>query len=368
VIEAGRNPRFLGILSRYLVGEFLRILGLCVAAFLVIYVIVDFFDRFDDFIKHGAAVGSIVRYFLFKIPLIVTQVLPVAVLASLLFSLGLHGRNNETTAMKACGFGTWEIAAPLLGICLVLSFVALFWNETVVPHFSRRARTINTVEIKKKQIPALLGDREIWTHGEDGFYNIESFDARRRTLVGLSVYRIGKAFELASVVRIPRATWDGRQWVHPGGTEERFLPSGELETRVLPPGVLELREKPSELVAAQREAEELSYFELRQLIEGLRRKGLDPTEYEVDLQLKLSVPFIVSVMGLIAVPVGLRQSGRSASLAASIGRGLVIGFSFWFVLALAVSLGRSGAIPPAAAAWTANVIFGAIGLFLLLGV
>jgi lipopolysaccharide export LptBFGC system permease protein LptF len=52
------------ILSRYLVSEFLRIVALCLVAFIVVYLIADFSDRIDDFLKHQAPVGAIVRYFL----------------------------------------------------------------------------------------------------------------------------------------------------------------------------------------------------------------------------------------------------------------------------------------------------------------
>ncbi|MGH7820636.1 MAG: LPS export ABC transporter permease LptG [Candidatus Binatia bacterium] len=364
----GHNPRFFGILSRYLVVEFLRVAVLCLLAFVVVYLVVDFFDRFDDFLKHGASVGSMVRYFLFKIPLIFTQVLPVAVLASMLLALGTLSRNNEVTAMRACGVSEFQVATPLLLVCVGLSLLTLLWNEAVVPHFTRQVRYINTVEIKGREIPALLGDREIWTHGEDTFYNIESFDARDNTILGLSIYRIDKEFHLMGVVRIPQATWAEKRWRFAGGVEERFGSDGGIETQDLPAGWLELRERPSDLVAAQREAEEFNFFELRQLVENFRRKGLDPTEYVVDLHLKLAVPFLCAVMALLAIPLGLRGTARSSSLASNIATGLVIGFSYWVVLALTVSLGHSGAIPPVIAAWTANLVFAGIGVFLMLGV
>lgn len=367
MIDVERNPRLAGTLSRYVVREFLRILSLCVLAFLVVYLIVDFFDRFDDFLKHGSSVGSMIRYFLFKIPLILTQVLPVAVLASMLLGLGGFARSNEITAMRACGFSTFEIAVPLVAVSLGLSLLSLVWNETVVPYFTRNVRYINTVEIKKKDLPALLGDREIWTHGEDAFYNIESFDPETRTIHGLSIFRIDREFELHGIVKIPKATWEDDHWTFEAGVEEQFLPAGEIRSDPLPPGPLNLREKPSDLLAAQRDAEEFSYFALADLVENLRRKGLDPTEYVVDLHLKLAVPFICLVMALLAIPLGLRHDLRSSSLAGSIGTGLVIGFSYWVVLALTVSLGHGGALPPPVAAWTANAIFAAIGLFLLLG-
>jgi len=360
-----RNP-FAKILARYLVGEFLRILGLCLLAFIVVYLIADFSDRIDDFLKHKAPVGAIIRYFLVRIPLIVNEVLPIAVLAAMLLGLGGLSRHNELTAMRASGVSSGQMVAPLLGVCLLLSGAIFIWNENVVPYFASRAHYINTVEIKKRQMQGLLGDQQVWARGQDMFYNIQSFDARSRTLVGITMYPIDSEFHLRGLVEIPKAQWDGNQWAFSSGVERRFGTDGEIDTTALRPGVLELREKPDDLMAARRDAEEFNYRELHDLVENLRKKGLDTTEYLVDLNLKLAVPFICTVMALISMPLGLRNL-RSSSLAINIGAGLLIGSSYWFVLALAVSLGHSGALPPLVAAWTANLIFAGIGLFLLLG-
>jgi lipopolysaccharide export system permease protein len=48
----------------------------------------------------------------------------------------------------------------------------------------------------------------------------------------------------------------------------------------------------------------------------------------------------------------------------SIGAGIVIGFSYWLVFAFAMSLGRSGTLPPLLAAWTANILFGIASLLM----
>ena len=362
---ARRNP-FAWILSRYLVEEFLRILGLCLVAFLVVYLIADFSDRIDDFLKHQAPVGTVIRYFLVRIPLIINEVLPIAVLAAMLLGLGGLSRHNEITAMRACGLSSVQIVGPLFLTTLLLSVAVFYWNENVVPYFASRAHYINTVEIKKRQMQGLIGDQQLWAHGQDTFYNIQSFDPRSRALIGITIYPINPEFHLKGLVEIPRAKWNGKEWAFREGVERRFTADGEIETVKLDPGTLNLREKPADLMAARRDAEEFSYRELSELVESLRKKGLDTTEYNVDLHLKLAVPFICTVMGLISMPLGMRNL-RGSSLANNIGAGLLIGSTYWFVLALAVSLGHSGALPPIVAAWTANGIFAAIGLFLLLG-
>jgi lipopolysaccharide export system permease protein len=365
-MNAKRRRPIAKILSRYLVSEFLRVVALCLVAFIVVYLIADFSDRIDYFLKHQAPVGTIIRYFLVRIPLIVNEVLPVAVLAAMLLSLGGFSRHNELTAMRACGISSAQIVAPLLGVCLLLSAGVFVWNEKVVPYFATRAHYINTIEISKRQMRGLLSDQQIWTRSQESFYNIDSFDPHGPTLVGIKIYAIDPEFRLKGLLEIPKARWNGRQWVFGEGVERVFATDGEIQTIPLARGKLDLREKPADLMAARRDAEEFSYSELKALIENLRKKGLDTTTYRVDLEVKLAVPFICTVMALISMPLGMRNL-RSSSLANNVGLGLLIGASYWFVLALAVSLGHSGALSPIVAAWTANGIFAAIGTFLLLG-
>ena len=92
---------------------------------LAIYVLADFFDRFDSFLQHDARAGAIIRLFLYRIPLIVTQVTPVAVLAGGLVGLGLLARQNEFVAMRACGVSIWQILLPLSLVAVVISVAGL---------------------------------------------------------------------------------------------------------------------------------------------------------------------------------------------------------------------------------------------------
>ena len=83
----------LSIISRYLRREFLRFFSLCLVLFLGLSMLVDFFDRLDDFIKHAAPASTVLRYFLFKAPLFITQSAPAAALTGALLSLGLLARH-----------------------------------------------------------------------------------------------------------------------------------------------------------------------------------------------------------------------------------------------------------------------------------
>jgi len=356
---------WLPTIARYLLREFGRSFALCLGAFLGLYLCVDFFERFPGFLSHGAPTRLIVLYFAMKVPLIVTQMTPVAVLASMLLSLGGLARRSELMAMRSCGVSIWQIGTPLLGACLAISLLSIGWNEYVVPAASMRAHHIDRVQIKNKSFRGHFDESEIWYQGEGSFTNIDRFDANRNEIYGLRRYEFDDDFELRRMVEARVARWTGNGWETSDVHEMRFGEDGALSTSPLPPSALRLEETPEDFTAVHREAEDLSYQSLAREIEDLRRKGIDTTDARVDLWLKLAVPFTSIVMACIAIPLASRHN-RGSGVAASVGTALVVGFGYWVVLALTTSLGRAGVLPPLLAAWTANLIFGTIGLIFFL--
>lgn len=357
----------MSIISRYLLAEFWSVFRLTFAAFVAIYVIVDLFDRLNFFIRNQASAAAAARYLAFKLPLIVTQVTPPAVLASVLLSLALLGRRNELIALRANGVSVYRLARPLLLVAGVISVAMLVWNETVVPLSTRAHEQVNFLEIRHQAPRTILSDREIWYHGSDGFYNIDHIDRARQTLYGIVIYRVSDDFELVSTVEVPSAQWTGERWDIPGATERRMSAFGDLEFRPIQAGAILQQETIADFLEVYREPEELSYATLRQRIQALTRKGIDASRFAVDLHLKLAVPFMSVILAALAIPIAGRAT-RNASVAATVGVGTLVGFSYWVVLALSMSLGHSGTLPPVLAAWAANLVCALVAAVLFLSV
>ena len=361
----GRAPMLLPAVSRYLLREFVGLFVPIVAGFVLLYVLVDFFDRLDVLLKHNATLGQTGRYFVFKMPLVLSQIVPPAVLTALILTLGLLSRRNEIIALRASGVSLGQMALPLLAAAAVISVAVLAWSEAVVPYSTRQFEHINNVEIRKREMKGLLSDREIWYHGAEGFYNIDYVDARRATVFGLTVYKTDRALRLQTITQIASARWSEGRWITTSATVRRVAADGTITTEVVPPEDVVIRESLADFLEVHREPEELSYLALRQRIHQLRRKGIDASNYFVDLQMKLAVPCTAFVLACVAVPLAGRVR-RHPSVAATLGIGILVGFAYWVLLALTRSLGQAGALPPLVAAWAANGIYLLLGCGLLL--
>lgn len=354
----------LRIIPLYLCREFLRAFFFCLLFLWALALLVDFFDRLDDFIRQGASVLSVVRYFFFKAPLFITQMTPAAALTGSLLSLSLLSRNKELLALKACGISAGQIALPLLLVATLLSAGVWNWNEFVVPYSFHKARLINSEEIKKKPFKGLFDEHGFWYHGENAFYHVEHFDPRSNMLSALTIYTLDSQFQVHSLVEASRAYWKEGQW-QCEGFQEKVL-SSDTSSLMQSCGTL-LRETPADFALVALEAEEFSSQQLKEYIGDLQRKGLDTTAYQVDLHLKGSLPLATLAMTLLGLSLAV-PGARQLTLATSLGFALIIGFGYWVLLALTVSLGHSGALTPFLSAWLANSATCLVGIFFLLGV
>jgi len=357
----------ISVLSRYLFGEFWTLFSLILLAFTGLYVVIDLFDRLSFFLRNDASAGSTVRYLAFKIPLILTQMVPPAVLTAVLLSLGVMARRNELTALRASGVSIYRIGRPLLVAAGAISLVMLAWGETIVPLTMQRQQEVTQFEIRHEAPRTILGDHATWYHGSEGFYHIDFIDRDRKTLYGVAIYHVDDNFDLTHTVEINEARWADDHWEVQGAVERHITPTHDVEVTPVSGENLLARESPEDFLQVSREPEELSYVELRGRIDAMSRKGIDASSYLVDLQLKLAIPFMSFVLAALGIPIAARPR-RHSSVAITLVIGIVVGFFYWLTLGFGVSLGHTGAIPPIAAAWAANIICLLAATFLFLSV
>ena len=112
--------------------------------------------------------------------------------------------------------------------------------------------------------------------------------------------------------------------------------------------------------------ERMSWAQFRDFVHRLRESGESIPELEVQLHNKIAMPVVCLVMALVALPFAFRLGRRGALY--GVGLSLVLGICFYAVIAFFTTLGETGALPPAVAVWSPNVLFATMSLYLFLGV
>ena len=354
----------MSLIDRYVLGRFLRVLPMCIAAAAALFLMVDFFQRIGELASYHSTARQIAGYFLFKLPRTLTEIYPAGCLLAVLIGVGGLAEGGELLALKACGVSTARLLVPLAIVGAITGLGVMAWNEIVVPPSYTRARMIRDVGIEKELESGLFDAASVWYRSDQGFVNIAYFDAVENVLHGIALHEPDAGFRVARLVEVPRAAWDGSSWAMEGGVVTTFAGEKEPEIRDATPGDLRLDATPQELRSKKRRAFEFSYRALSKQIASLRRKGLDATEYLVDLQYKLAVPFSGLIAIIIGLPLAMRSAKRGARLLHNVSIGLAVSLAYWATAAVAVAAGHAGMLPSWAAAWTANALFGFGGLIL----
>ncbi|MBI2116530.1 MAG: LptF/LptG family permease, partial [candidate division NC10 bacterium] len=177
------------LLDRYIARESLKILLLCLVVFMGVYVIVDLFEKFSRFLEARVAPTLILRYYLFRLPRIFTEVLPVAVLLAGLLSLGSLARHNELLAMKMGHVSTLRIALPCIALGLTASLAAWLTTEYVAPRTSERALNIERTEVRRLPAHRITRDSDIWYRAKGNrFVHISLIESQSRLIRGMSIF------------------------------------------------------------------------------------------------------------------------------------------------------------------------------------
>lgn len=372
-VAVAMNRTFSGVmpsrLQRYVLRSFFVVLSLCLFGSVTLFLVFDLFDRMNVFIHEGVPLNLVLSYVMYKIPLIVQLMLPVALLVSTILSVGRFSQLSEITAMRACGISLFSIARPLIwvGVCAsILSFVA---GETIIPAATQRVDEIYHLDIKKKAEKGRYSRANFWYRKHNWFYNIGLYDSRSSTLKGVTAIQVDNEFRLRRRVDAREATWGGSSqvgWTMFDVIETVINDNGDFDSTAFPRAPLIIEEQPADFYNMERNTEAMSYADLRDYVVKLRSEGVPVTNYTVDLAAKLSFPLINAIVVLIAFPFAL-VSARAGNMAVSFVAAVSIGFGYYVVHALSLSFGNAELIPITAAAWTANILFVCLGGYLLTG-
>ena len=70
-------------------------------SFISIYLLIDFFEKIDNFLEKGKSMGLVVNFSILNVPFILEQMGPVCILLAGVVTLGILNHSNELIALKA---------------------------------------------------------------------------------------------------------------------------------------------------------------------------------------------------------------------------------------------------------------------------
>jgi LPS export ABC transporter permease LptG len=368
------------LLDRYLLRELLLPLGFCLGGFLIFWSAGELIGELSEFQKARMRGLDVAEYCLLQVPEKMTILLPVALLLALLYALTQHARHNEITAVRSAGVSLWRLAAPYLGVGLLLSLVLFAINELVVPRtalladdvLTRRTRTAGDAQERK-----LVRNLNLINTRERRAWQIGSFNLETGEMKDLWVTQ-GQRDNSVRRFHADQGSYTNNGWAlhNVKGLRRGPEPDGawthDLETNFL--FRAEFAETPDEFRSESKIAPGLTVRKARRadiplsdLMDYLRlHPQLEPRDAAwiyTKLHGRLAAPWTCLVVVLIALPFGAVSGRRNVFV--GVASSIFIFFAFYVLSALGLAFGAAAWLPPPLAAWLPNLVFGSAAFFLI---
>lgn len=353
------------ILDRYIVTEFLKVFVLCVTALILVALLFELTDEIKLYFQHGATVGQMLVYFLYKIPGYLFYMIPLGILLGGMLSLFMMARHSEVIAMQASGIDALQIVRPLLRAGLIAGIVLFLLNESVIPWANKHMEDLRK-KITGEESEAVIKRDKIWLRSRDSITLINKFEQSKKVLEKVTVVTWDENFALRERLCADKAKWWDGHWVFYGVNRTARTPDGKFVVDTVPAMRSPIKKPPSEFTQAERLAKEMNLLQLGAYIEKLKEEGYPATRYIVDWHNKIAFPFICLIMAALSVPFAVKANPRGGSVALGLAFSIVVAFSYWIVHTTFIALGHGGYLPPIAAAWAGNVVFGLTSTILIL--
>jgi len=353
------------IINRYICLEFLKGFGFILASLTSLSLIIDIVGRIRMFLSHNASLEQIVSYHAWQLPFFATMMIPASALLAALLIFTTMSKNNEIIALKAGGVSVFSVVKPLILLAALLASINIVLNGFLVPYALAKAQHIIYGEVQKRREVFTFKQNEIWYKDGAIIYKFDFYDPQQEAIKGVEAFYFDNDFKIIEHLRAPTAFWHNGAWEVQEATVVK-VPSGDFPRFDRGKGyTLPLKEKPTDFVVLQRNTATMDSLQILRYAKKIRRSGDKAFSYLTEFHSRLAFPFVSVLLVIIGAAFSIKF-GREGGMAGSIGAGLALGFSYWILDAFAVSLGKSGLLLPMVAAWSANIAFGALALFLLL--
>jgi len=334
------------------------------------------YDDFGDLMGEGARFVELVLYFGIKLPGYFGIILPLTLLVSLLYSLGQLHRNNEIISMRAAGLGVFRITRSIWVSGVLMCGLVWALNASIVPW------SVDESRLMREQIK-FRHETKTRSIDQVGLTSVVTFDNQRQRRMwiinryskfqqrafGVSVSELDDKRREKTRIRAREARHDGVRggWIFYDGRETWLDAEGEVQRTVAfaEKAMPNYSEEPDLMMVFDRKPADLSFFQLRQIIEFYRIEENPKVTVYVMRYFELLADTL-SPLIVLAIAIPFAITGVRVNPAVGVSKSIGL-FLFYFILfKIANALGTHGVMEPQWAALLPSVFMLGLGGVLFL--
>lgn len=352
------------IIDRYILKELLDPFLFGLASFtLILSASMVMFELVRAVILMGMPLIVAAQLFLFRLPGVIVYIFPMAMLLSSILSFAKLSSDKEIVAFRAGGVSLYRVIIPVLILGILVSFLTLLFYEVVVPESNKAAQNL-LIKTKIERAPKI--EKNVFIPELEKGILKRIFYARK--LKGNSMEGvIVEEFEngaLSQLINAKSAEWKDDRWIFKNGITYLLSESGEYKHLIkFDEQYVTIKLSPAELYSGDKKPEEMNFKSLKSYIELRKKMGADIVDLQIQLNMKIAIPFACFVFALLGAPLGLNPTRKSSSI--GLGISVIIIFIYYVLMFSGMALGEIEIISPFLAAWLPNIITAGIGGYIL---
>ena len=326
----------------------------------------DLIQELDSLGQGNYGISQMMIFVLLSIPGHVYDVVPVAVLVGMMYSLGTLARNSELVVMRVSGLSLLNIGLILVKVGLLFTALTFFVGELITPISEKMAQ-----RLRLKATDSVIAQdfrSGLWVKDGTSFVNVETVlpDA---SLLNIHIYEFDENFKLRSISVAKKGKYEDERWGLSEVTQTKFntfkkVEQNNIQTQVFNQASWKSLIRPELLKVLFVAPEKMSVWNLYAFIQHLQTNKQKTTRYDVALWSKMIYPLACIVMVILALPFGFIQQ-RTGGTTAKLFIGVMLGVVYQIMNRVFIHLGVLNDWPPLMSAITPTILFLIAGLGLL---
>lgn len=344
------------ILSRYLIGHFLRVFIGIMAGLLSIVYLFDVLELLRRAAKRdGVGLGLVLEMALYKLPGIEQTILPFGVLFAGMGCFWWLSRRHELTAMRAAGYSAWQFVTPLVLGAVTIGLLHIMVLHPLAAGMVDRYATLEAQYLGQHKKLVTISRQGLWLREGDPdgevIIHADTVSLKDWSLKGVTAMFFDEVGSYTRRLDAESVALQPGRWVFRDGT---------LRDRDSAPEAFEAMTLSTDLTLADiqesfSDPDTISFWKLPAFIRTLEDTGLETTPMEIYYQSLLSQPLLLAAMILLAATVSLRPPRFQSGLVMVVS-GIGGGFVVFFMSSFLQALGGSHQLPVLLAAWSTSVV------------
>jgi lipopolysaccharide export system permease protein len=364
--------RFGGVIGGYVLREMIPPFLVNLAFFTFVFLMAKILNVTKLIVNYGVDLSSVMLMLTYFLPSFLVFVVPMSIMMGVLIAFLRLSHDNEVVALKASGFSVYRFLPPAFVFCLA-GFVLTALMTVYGAPWGKVASKDLLFETAKSNISMGLKEKTFTDRFRGMMIYVSQIDLKENLLTDVFIEDRQTPGTVSTVVA-PRAMivpdperlnfrltlYDGM--INRVDLSNKMVHSVSFNTYDLTLELVELFSA-SKFGRTGRKQSEMTLSELRNRLNKME-KTAKYNSMAMEYHKKFSVPFACFVLGLVAIPLGIQSKFDRRSSGMVLG--LVCFLVYYVLLSAGWIFGESGVCPPAVGMWGPNLLFGALGIQLLM--